>query len=366
RVPRLRGPAGEEDHVLELRAPLERNLAAEIARDQLARLAIRDHQAAPVLEQRRQTGIRLPFVPAAEQQHERSIHRFHRDHGGGDVRRLRVVDPVNAADVAHRLEPVRQWAKRAQPFRDDGRGHTRPPHRERGGERIRDVMVAQEPELRARQQRVVAELEATRRSIVPAVPRRCTTSAVVVVLPFVPVIAIQRVPDPASAPNPRSISDKMGTRAARAAASGGASGGTPGETITAAAPRICARSWRPTSTATPRSERSASRASPPYGWSDASLAYTRTPSRASSRVAATPLFPSPIAANTPPAMSSRNSALSMIATVPSAPPMAREPVSPMNTWAGCALNHRNPSAAPARAPQKIVSSWEPGRKYTPR
>src|SRR2546428_623833 len=33
------------------------------------------------------------------------------------------------------------------------------------------------------------------------------------------------------------------------------------------------------------------------------------------------------AANTPPAMSSRNSALSMIATVPSAPPMAREPVS---------------------------------------
>src|SRR2546425_9533408 len=36
------------------------------------------------------------------------------------------------------------------------------------------------------------------------------------------------------------------------------------------------------------------------------------------------------AANTPPAMSSRNSALSMIATVPSAPPMAREPVSPMN------------------------------------
>jgi len=76
----------------------------------------------------------------------------------------------------------------------------------------------------------------------PAARRRCATSAVVVVLPFVPVIAMQRVPDPDSARKPRSISDKIGTRASRAAASGGASGGTPGETITAAAPRIRARS----------------------------------------------------------------------------------------------------------------------------
>src|SRR5881296_448207 len=134
----------------------------------------------------------------------------------------------------------------------------------------------------------------------PATRSRCATSAVVVVLPLVPVIAIKRVPVPAKAWKPRSISERIGTRASRAAASGGASGGTPGETITAAASRICARSWRPTSSATPRSVRSVSSASPPYGWSDASLAYTRTPSRASSRVAATPLFPSPMTATTPP------------------------------------------------------------------
>src|SRR5207253_8488238 len=52
----------------------------------------------------------------------------------------------------------------------------------------------------------------------PAWRRRWATSAVVFVLPFVPVIAIQRVPDPDSARNPRSISDRIGTRASRAAA----------------------------------------------------------------------------------------------------------------------------------------------------
>src|SRR6266702_3065111 len=68
----------------------------------------------------------------------------------------------------------------------------------------------------------------------PATRSRCATSAVVVVLPFVPVIATVRVlpppPLPARARNPRSTSEKIGTPAARAAARGGASGGTPGET----------------------------------------------------------------------------------------------------------------------------------------
>src|SRR5437660_1776504 len=163
----------------------------------------------------------------------------------------------------------------------------------------------------------------------PAARSRCATSAVVVVLPFVPVMAMQRVPDPASARNPRSISDTTGTPASRAAASGAASGGTPGDTTTPAADRILARSWRPTSTSTPASSRNSTAAAPPYGWSDASLAYTCAPSRASSFVAATP------------------------------------PGSPMNTWAGWALNQRNPSDAPASAPQNTVSSPAPGRKYTP-
>ena len=67
------------------------------------------------------------------------------------------------------------------------------------------------------------------------------------------------------------------------------------------------------------------------------------------------------AANTPPIKSSRNSALSRMATVPSAPPIARLPVSPMNTWAGCALNQRKPMAAPISAAQNTASSPAPGR-----
>src|SRR2546427_2042652 len=56
----------------------------------------------------------------------------------------------------------------------------------------------------------------------PATRSRCATSAVVVVLPFVPVIATVRVlpppPLPARARNPRSTSEKIGTPPARAAA----------------------------------------------------------------------------------------------------------------------------------------------------
>ena len=50
-------------------------------------------------------------------------------------------------------------------------------------------------------------------------------------------------------------------------------------------------------------------------------------------------------------------------TAPSAPPMASEPVSPMNTMAGGALNHRKPSPAPTRAPQNTASSPEPRTKW---
>ncbi len=107
----------------------------------------------------------------------------------------------------------------------------------------------------------------------PAVARRCATSAVVVVLPFVPVIAMQCVsPVAARARKPRSSSETISTPASCAAAIGGASGGTPGETTSAAAARIFARSCRPTSTSTPGRPRNASAAAPLYGWSDPSLA----------------------------------------------------------------------------------------------
>src|SRR5205807_6928023 len=38
--------------------------------------------------------------------------------GGGGVRRLRVVDPANAAELTHELEPVRHAGERAEGLGD--------------------------------------------------------------------------------------------------------------------------------------------------------------------------------------------------------------------------------------------------------
>src|SRR5450830_1512346 len=62
----------------------------------------------------------------------------------------------------------------------------------------------------------------------------------------------------------------------------------------------------------------------------------------------------------PPMMASTTSWRTMMATVPSAPPRARAPTSPMKTWAGWVLNHRKARPAPAMAEQKISNSPEPG------
>ena len=53
---------------------------------------------------------------------------------------------------------------------------------------------------------------------------------------------------------------------------------------------------------------------------------------------------------------SSNSCLISTATVPIAPPSAKEPTSPMKTSAGWALYQRNPMAEPTMEPQKMVSS----------
>jgi hypothetical protein len=78
-------------------------------------------------------------------------------------------------------------------------------------------------------------------------------SAVVVVFPFEPVIAMYD----RRGRNRRPISTSltMSTPAARAAAKGGASGGTPGLATMSDAPAMRSRSWRPTSVATPSSRR---------------------------------------------------------------------------------------------------------------
>jgi hypothetical protein len=58
-------------------------------------------------------------------------------------------------------------------------------------------------------------------------------------------------------------------------------------------------------------------------------------------------------------MASTNSCFTATATVPSNPPSASEPVSPMKICAGGALNHRKPSPAPIKAEQTMVYSPTP-------
>ncbi len=61
---------------------------------------------------------------------------------------------------------------------------------------------------------------------------------------------------------------------------------------------------------------------------------------------------------TPPMITSKISIFVKIATALIAPPSASEPVSPINTFAGCALNTRNPKTAPTTATQKIAAlNW---------
>ena len=62
----------------------------------------------------------------------------------------------------------------------------------------------------------------------------------------------------------------------------------------------------------------------------------------------------------PPMIASTISCRAMTAMVPSAPPRASAPTSPMKICAGWVLNHRNASPAPAIAAQKISSSPAPG------
>ena len=57
-----------------------------------------------------------------------------------------------------------------------------------------------------------------------------------------------------------------------------------------------------------------------------------------------------------PTITSKNSCFISNATVPSVAPRVSEPVSPMNTCAGCELYHKNPNPAPTNAAQKIVAT----------
>src|SRR5262245_20533687 len=68
--------------------------------------------------------------------------------------------------------------------------------------------------------------------------------------------------------------------------------------------------------------------------------------------------------NRPPTIPSTISCLVATAMAPSMPPSASEPVSPMKTEAGGALNQRKPSPAPITAPHTTASSPVPATKWS--
>ncbi len=115
-------------------------------------------------------------------------------------------------------------------------------------------------------------------------------SAVVVVLPLVPVIAVVSA---SIARQPSSSSPMIGTRRARAGASWAPSSGTPGLTTTRSAPtKAEAASPLPPISRTPRSARpAASRPRAATGFT--SVPVTSAPAVRRRRAAATPLLASP-------------------------------------------------------------------------
>ena len=63
--------------------------------------------------------------------------------------------------------------------------------------------------------------------------------------------------------------------------------------------------------------------------------------------------------NNPPVIAKTISCLVIIPTAPKDPPRASDPVSPINIFAGGALNHKNPKHAPIIDPQNIDASPTP-------
>ena len=60
-------------------------------------------------------------------------------------------------------------------------------------------------------------------------------------------------------------------------------------------------------------------------------------------------------------MNNNSSFFNTIANVPSAAPVDKDPVSPINISAGEALNHRKPRHAPTIALENTLNSPAPGR-----
>jgi predicted nucleic acid-binding Zn ribbon protein len=116
--------------------------------DELRRLTKREDRLAAFPNRLGEIRIWLAGVPAAEQQDRGPRHGRNTHAGCGDVGRLRVVHPQNAADVRHGLEPVRQGLHASQARRnafpriDRSVGGVGGGDCQRGREGIADVVIA--------------------------------------------------------------------------------------------------------------------------------------------------------------------------------------------------------------------------------
>ena len=120
-------------------------------------------------QQRHQRSIRLALVAPAEQQHEGPRECGNRNGGGGQVGGLGIVDPEHALHFADRLHAVGQRHEAPQSQSEVGRLDAGRLHRKRGGERVGDVVIAEQREFSAREQSLRPQHQPRGAPVVPAI-----------------------------------------------------------------------------------------------------------------------------------------------------------------------------------------------------
>jgi len=137
----------------------------------LVTLTVRDHGSDSPLELGRERHVRLAFVPAAQQENGRTPHTLQRHERGRDVRRLGVVDPCHAVEGTERLDTVLERSEAPEPVAERvervvGSVFTVRHHDgERRGQRVGDVVIAEQRELLAPNERMTQDDEHVARPV---------------------------------------------------------------------------------------------------------------------------------------------------------------------------------------------------------
>ena len=155
--------------ILERLAAHDGNGIPQVRLDQVPGFAVGDNRDAMLPQWLSQRRVRFAFVAATKQQDERPRHRLDRDQGRGDVGRLAVVDPEHTTHLAHRLHPMCQRPERRQAFGDSCMVDAGRVYRERRGQRVGDVVIPEQRQHRAGQQRTTRQHHDAAHAIVPCI-----------------------------------------------------------------------------------------------------------------------------------------------------------------------------------------------------